>query len=300
MTKRIKGFQRPKQNSAQKQHTKERGFNQVNFKKNTLEIRKYIVIVIAGRISMFKILVLSLLLVGCQSITIPSDYVYKEIQTRNFDIASWQKISNPSDVYKIYIEGDGYAFNAYGQPTQDPTPKGTLMRELAFGDKSPNVIYLARPCQYVKSPICTQRHWTSARFAPEVINSEYEAIKQIVGDSPIILIGFSGGAQIAGLVASAKNGLNVKKIITIAGNLDHESWTQYQKLPSLNESMNLADYRMRFDKIPQIHYVGTNDKVIPPILAKNFIGNKARIIMVQGATHNSGWETIYDNIRNEK
>ena len=201
MTKRIKVFQRPKQNSIQKQHTKERGFNQVNFKKNTLEIRKYIVIVIAGRISMFKILVLSLLLVGCQSITIPSDYVYKEIQTRNFDIASWQKISNPSDVYKIYIEGDGYAFNAYGQPTQDPTPKGTLMRELAFGDKSPNVIYLARPCQYVKSPICTQRHWTTARFAPEVINSEYEAIKQIVGDSPIILIGFSGGAQIAGLVA---------------------------------------------------------------------------------------------------
>lgn len=159
----------------------------------------------------YKIVVAIFLLSGCQSISVPPSYEYKEIATRDFTIASWQKITEPKRGYKIYIEGDGYAFNVHGRPTQDPTPKGTLVRELAFGDNSPNVIYLARPCQYVKSPICSQRHWTTARFAHEVVNAEYEAIKQIAGEHPLILIGFSGGAQIAGLVASAKNGLNIKK-----------------------------------------------------------------------------------------
>lgn len=174
------------------------------------------------------------------------------------------------------------------------------MRELAFGDDSPNVVYLARPCQYVKSPICSKRHWTTARFAPEVINAEYEAIKQVAGDNPVILIGFSGGAQIAGLIASAKPGLNVKKIITIAGNLDHLAWTQYHNLPPLNESMNLESYRKQFAQIPQIHYVGSDDEVMPPALVRDFVGKNTRVFEVRGATHNSGWEEIYSQIRNEK
>ena len=139
---------------------------------------------------LMKIFAVLLLLTNCSSITVPSDFVYKEVETRNFTIATWQKITNPQGVYKIYIEGDGYAFNAHGKATQDPTPKGVLVRELAFGDNSPNVIYLSRPCQYVKSPICSKRHWTTARFAPEVINAEYEAIKQIAGANQVILVGF--------------------------------------------------------------------------------------------------------------
>lgn len=239
------------------------------------------------------------LLSGCASITAPADYVYKEIETRDFTIATWQKITNPQEVYKIYIEGDGYAFNSYGKPSQDPTPRGTLVRELAFGDKSPNVIYLARPCQYIKSSICSVRHWTTARFAPEIINAEYETIKQIAGNHPVILIGFSGGAQIAGLVATAKPGLNVKKIITIAGNLDHLSWTQYHNLPSLNESMNLESYREQFTGVPQIHYVGSDDKVMPPVLVRKFVGNDDLVVEVNGANHNEGWESIYNKVWSE-
>ena len=248
---------------------------------------------------MKKLLLFFLLLSGCNHISVPQDFVYKEIRTQNFDLASWQKITNPKAVYKIYIEGDGYAFNAHGRPTQDPTPKGTLVRELAFGDKSPNVIYLARPCQYIKSPICSQRHWTTARFAPEIVNAEFEAIKTIAGENPVILIGFSGGAQIAGLVAAAKTGLNIKKVITIAGNLDHLSWVEYQKLPPLIESINLADYRQRFLDIPQSHFVGSDERVIPPVLVTEFVGESWPVITVEGACHNSGWEGIYPIIWNE-
>jgi len=247
-----------------------------------------------------KLIGIILFLTGCTSVTAPTDFVYNEVKTRDFTIATWQKVTNPQAVYKIYIEGDGYAFNQNGQPTQDPSPRGILVRELAFGDKSPNVIYLARPCQYVKSPICTKRHWTTARFAPEIINAEYEAIKQIAGNNPVILIGFSGGAQVAGLVTAAKPGLNVKKVITIAGNLDHLAWTQYHNLSPLNESMNLESYRTQFAKIPQIHYVGSNDKVMPSALVKEFIGNDDLIVEVNGASHNEGWESIYQSIWNEK
>lgn len=249
---------------------------------------------------MLKALIILFFVAGCTAIKAPTDFVYKEIPTRDFTLASWQKITDPFGTYKIYIEGDGYAFNAHGRATQDPTPKGTLVRELAFGDNNPNVVYLARPCQYIKSPICSKRHWTTARFAPEVINAEYAAVKQIAGDNPVILIGFSGGAQVAGLIASAKQGLNVKKIITIAGNLDHLAWTQYHNLPPLNESMNLESYRKQFAQIPQIHYVGSDDKVMPPVLVRDFVGESCNLIEVRGATHNSDWEKIYSQIRNEK
>lgn len=249
---------------------------------------------------MLKALIILFFVAGCTAIKAPTDFVYKEIPTRDFTLASWQKITDPFGTYKIYIEGDGYAFNAHGRATQDPTPKGIFMRELAFGDDSPNVVYLARPCQYIKSPICSKRHWTTARFAPEVINAEYAAVKQIADGNPVILIGFSGGAQVAGLIASAKPGLNVKKIITIAGNLDHLAWTQYHNLPPLNESINLESYRKQFVKIPQIHYVGSDDEVIPPVLVREFVGGSGNIIEVRGATHNSGWEEIYSQIRNEK
>lgn len=250
---------------------------------------------------MKKFWIITLLLTaGCQTIAVPPEFSYKRIETRDFTLASWQKISNPEAVYKIYIEGDGYAFDAHGYPSANPTPHGTLVRELAFGDPSPNVIYLARPCQYVMSKICAPRHWTTARFAPEIINAEFAAVKQIAGKHQIILVGFSGGAQIAGLISAAKTGLNIKKIITIGGNLDHTSWTAYHNVISLSESLNLENYRKQFMQIPQHHYVGENDTVIPPKLVQNFVMNNSLITIVANASHSEGWQAIYPLIWKEQ
>ena len=251
------------------------------------------------KISVLKIFAILLLISGCSSISIPSEFVYKEIKTDTFNLASWQKITNPKAKYKVYIEGDGYAYNKYGRPTKDPTPRSKMMQKIAFSDQNANVIYLARPCQYIKSPICSQRHWTTARFAPEVINAQYQAIKEIVGNNDVVLIGFSGGAQVAGLISAAKQGLNVKKIITIAGNLDHQNWIEYHNISPLNESLNLIDYYDNFIKIPQIHYVGEDDDIIPPHLVQQFIKNNAPIIIVPNASHNSGWGSIGDDIVKE-
>lgn len=78
------------------------------------------------------------------------------------------------------------------------------------------------------------------------------------------------------------------------------AWTQYHNLSPLNESMNLENYRKQFAKIPQIHYVGSNDKVMPPILAREFIGNDDLIIEVDGASHNEGWGKIYNKVWSER
>lgn len=93
-----------------------------------------------------------LLSAGCSGIKVPDDFAYKEIETRDFKLASWQKISEPDGVYKFYIEGDGHAFDSRGRPTADPTPQGTMLRELAFGDPSPNVIYLGAPLPVHNEP----------------------------------------------------------------------------------------------------------------------------------------------------
>ena len=142
-----------------------------------------------------------LCLSSCTSIEAPSFFDYKVIETDIFPIASWQKVTDKHSEFHVYIEGDGYAYNAHGRPSSNPTPRGTLVRTLAFSDSSPNVIYLARPCQFVQNKYCHSKYWTTARFSAPVIESTAQALKAIVGTSDVVLIGFSGGAQVAGLVA---------------------------------------------------------------------------------------------------
>ena len=247
----------------------------------------------------FKKIIFCLLLTGCTTLDVPPDFEYTEIRTENFDFAVWQKITDNSVGYKVYIEGDGYAFNASGQPTDNPTPHDTFVRELAFGDKHPNVIYMARACQFVQRKKCVQKYWTTARFAPEIVDAQADALKQIVGNSPVTAVGFSGGAQIAGLTAMRHPEIKIKKIITIAGNLDHPAWTEHHHVPPLSESLDLNDYAADFAKIPQQHYVGTADEIMPPFINRRFAADKSTVIEVKGATHNRGWVSVIFQIRSE-
>lgn len=235
------------------------------------------------------------LLSACQSVRVPADFVYHEIKTSTFTIASWQKVTNPDAGYRVYIEGDGAAFNANGLPSNNPTPHGVFMRDICFKDDAPNVVYLARPCQYVKDDYCNVAYWTTKRFAPEVVEAEYAAVEQITKGEPVTLIGFSGGAQIAGLITVLHPKLNVQKVITIAGNLDHKAWTDYHKLPALDGSLNLKDYKKAFAQIPQKHFVGEKDKVIPPVLTEKFVAGD-KIVVVKGASHAKGWDEIYQEV----
>ena len=238
-----------------------------------------------------KIYCLLFLLTGCASFEMPATFCHQTVQTQGFEISLWQKSSDEKAPYYVFIEGDGHAFNAHGQPTSDPTPQSSFMRRLAAKDTHSNVIYLARPCQFTKGSRCNKKYWTTARFSPEVIEAEYDALKQIIHHAPVVLIGYSGGAQVAGLLALQKD-LNVKKIITIAGNLDHKAWTDYHKLPPLSQSLNLADNKEKFAKFEQLHFVGAKDKVIPPFLTEQFTADPKSVQILPDASHNKGWDDI--------
>ena len=121
--------------------------------------------------------------------------------TPAFEIATWTRQENLTAPYVIYIEGDGYAFNRSGHPTDDPTPHGKFVRKMALNDTAPNVAYVARPCQFIRDTKCDTKYWTNARFATEIIDSMAYAIHDIAKSRPVTLIGFSGGAQVAGLIA---------------------------------------------------------------------------------------------------
>ena len=241
-------------------------------------------------------LCLLLFAAACTTVTPPHDFIYQEVPTSTFKIATWYKITNPSPPVKVYVEGDGAAFRANGQISSNPTPRGVLVRELAFGDTHANVIYLARPCQFTKDDKCAPQYWSTARFAPEIIQAEYEALHKLAGNNPLTLVGFSGGAQVAGLLAVKYPDLKVQKLVTIAGNLDHKAWTTYHHLPALELSDALAHYRQQYLAFEQVHYVGAEDDNIVPSITENFVGNKSHIIYIKNANHSEGWQKVYSQI----
>lgn len=211
----------------------------------------------------------------------------KTIQTNNYSFASWVKDSGNNSAVYIYLEGDGNAFNYAGLPSFNPTPKSYLMREFAFMDARPNVVYLARPCQFIQSENCSVKDWTTGRFSKKIVDDTATAIKKIADGREVVLIGYSGGALLSGLVISNYPEIKVKKWITIAGVLNHHQWTDYFNDKRLVDSIDL-------DKLPNVsqkHFVAENDKVVPVDLAKKWVDEKD-LIIIQNATHNSGWKNL--------
>ncbi|MCL2438930.1 MAG: alpha/beta hydrolase [Alphaproteobacteria bacterium] len=239
-------------------------------------------------------------LASCAGMVEPPDsYTRHDVKTTAFTLMTYQKITDRQGAVKVYIEGDGRAFDGRGRPTDDPTPRNDFMRMLAFKDTSKNVVYLGRPCQYVNDEMCRQSDWTTARFSDGAVRDSAEAIMRIAEGREVILVGFSGGAQIAGLVAVRHPETNVKKLITISGNLDHAGWTSGKNFAPLNESLDLSSYRKEYLEIPQIHYVGGKDTVIPINLTAGFLGAVAPIVIIPNAGHGTGFEDIYHDIWDE-
>ena len=230
-----------------------------------------------------KILLFCILLSGCAGAgwVAPSDFQYVPIQTENYQIATWQKINNSkNNLIHIYIEGDGNAFDSYGVPTSDPTPHGTFVRDLAEKDNFENVVYVARPCQFIMDERCAESDWTIGRFSQKVVDAETEVLNQIAKNKKLILIGYSGGAMVSGLIIKQNPKMKVDKWITIAGVLNHKKWTEYFGDEPLTGSIDMGT----LPKVSQIHFVGGRDKIVPYDLAKTWTKEKD-IKLVPRASH---------------
>ena len=229
---------------------------------------------------------------------------YQTLRTTSFGLSSYQRIRDPQQPMTVYIEGDGYAWAAADLPSRDPTPVVPVALELAARDPSPDVIYLARPCQYSEtaSPQCEPRYWTSARFAPEVIRAYDEALTQLkatTGTPGFHLVGFSGGGAVALLLASQRQ--DILSVRTVAGNIDHKQWTNLHEISPLSESLNAADAAQALAVIPQLHFVGADDAVMPIAVAdayrQRFHDPRCvRVVTVPDAAHTTGWENQWPQL----
>lgn len=229
------------------------------------------------------------------------------INTSYFYLISFSKIRMPGKPVHVYIEGDGLAWRTKTRLSGNPTPRHFLALRLAAMDPSENVVYLARPCQYVSpkeeihyDPV----YWSSKRFSEEAISSMNEAvdeIKKAARASEVHLIGHSGGGAVAVLLAARRH--DVASLCTIAGNLDSEVVNRYHHVSPIPESLNPSDQAEKISAIPQEHFVGEKDKVIPPFVAKGFLEKShnaytIKITEIPNATHDSGWETAWaDHLR---
>jgi pimeloyl-ACP methyl ester carboxylesterase len=220
------------------------------------------------------------------------------LSNAQFDLVVFSKPSKQvNPVLVIYIEGDGRAWKTASLPSDNPTPTNPLALRLAIQDPRPAVAYLARPCQFTTLPSrgCSEKLWTSARFSPAVIETMNEAIEKLkrqYGASELILIGYSGGGAVATLVAAKRS--DIKTIITVAGNLDTDAWVRLYGLEPLSESVNPASVARSIRNIPQIHYVGAKDDVIPPAISQSFLQkmgspNKVKVIELPNYGHVCCW-----------
>jgi hypothetical protein len=228
-----------------------------------------------------------------------------ELRGGDFILRVYYRFDSPGAPLRIYLEGDGRAWLTKTRASRNPSPKNPIGLYLAAQEHVGNVMYIARPCQYVsfeKNLKCEYPYWTGKRFAPEVIDSVSAVIdsgKKKAGAGKLEIIGFSGGGAVALLVAARRS--DVSGIRTVAGNLNHKVWAQHHKVDPLKGSLNAADVAEEVANIPQVHYVGSQDENIGRFVAESFRSkagkdNCIKIEMVKGASHSKGWEQAWPDL----
>lgn len=257
------------------------------------------------------------LLAGCQSasetrvhtaraLALQSHMQEQNIKADPFILRSYERVDDKSaNFIRIYIEGDGFAWVNQHTPSLDPTPKNPTALKLAQSDNAPNVIYLARPCQYnltlINGDTCPDKYWTGARFAPEVVAATNAAIDDIItryNIHRVELVGFSGGSAIAALVAAGRT--DILNIRGVAGNIDTDLFTRLHQVSPLDESLNPVNVAPALHSIPQIYMTGENDTIVPEEIFKSFkkasgISACLKHVIVPGTTHND-WATKWSDL----
>ncbi len=221
------------------------------------------------------------------------------IETAAFDLYSFGPDRLvPGAPLVVYIEGDGYSWISRDRISDDPTPRRPLALELAVTDPRPNVVYLARPCQYVRDGSrrnCQPAYWDTAGYAPEVIAAFDAAIGLLVrraAASQVFYVGYSGGGAVAALVAARRQ--DSAGLITVAGVLDHGAWTRLDGLEPLRYSLEPADEVTRLLSVPQRHLSGGRDRTVPSAVARAFAarypeGRRPQIEVLADYDHECCW-----------
>ncbi len=228
-----------------------------------------------------------------QRIAAPAWMIKRDISASPFVLRAYERIHNRGGVANIYIEGENSKTNS------SKTPFNPIALHLASKDKAENVIYIARPCQYTGmlsvSDKCNNSYSNEASFSEDVIESYNIALDDISKRYNIRafnLIGYSGGGAIATLLTAKRS--DIISLRTVAGILDHDTYTTLLKIPDMSESINPVIEAVTLTKVPQYHFIGGRDNIVPPAVIHSFLQsmpptNCVQTMLVQEADHNTGW-----------
>lgn len=208
----------------------------------------------------------------------------------------------------VFIEGDGQAWIDRVTPSDDPTPREPIGLELAVASDNPASAYIARPCQYTLEADRIRCHtavWTHARYSETVLTATSEAIdhlKRQFQAQKVVLVGYSGGGTVAALVATRRN--DIARLITLAANLDTDYWTRLHRVTPLVGSLNPADFGEELRDIPQLHFVGADDDIVPADVTRSFMQKIGRSVtgtvkIIDGADHTCCWADKWPQLLRE-
>lgn len=233
-----------------------------------------------------------------RELTNRAGFTERLISTHSFELLALSKnTGKASDLLVIYIEGDGYAWKTASLASDNPTPINPVALHLAIQDPHSAIAYLARPCQFVPLPSrnCFEPAWTSARFSLTVVDAMNEAVNALKNDyqaKDISLVGYSGGGAIAVLVAAKRS--DVRSIVTVAGNLDTDTWVRFYGLEPLSGSLNPASVASQLQNLPQTHFIGGQDRVVPRDVVQSYLtkmgkSNNTKVIELPNEGHVCCW-----------
>lgn len=230
------------------------------------------------------------------------------IPTARFDLLGLLRGRAEGGRLTVYIEGDGLPWKRKNEVSDDPTPVNPVAMRLAALDPSGAVGYLARPCQFTGGTAgrnCTSDVWTKARYGEEAVSAMNEGLQQLkerAGAREIALVGYSGGGTIAALLAIRRTDIVWMK--TVASPLDTGAFTSLHKVTPLSASLNPADNDAALARIPQIHYVGEEDEIVPAEINRRFLSQMgdtscAALVILPGLDHRSGWTDVWPGLAGE-
>ena len=111
-------------------------------------------------------------------------------------------------------------------------------------------------------------------------------------------------AAIAALIAARRT--DIASLRTVAGDLNHQTLSEYHKTTPITDSLNPTDAIASLTKIPQCHFSGGKDKIVPPFVASEFVGsiNQAKFgcakqIILPDNTHHQSWEKQWPTLLKE-
>ncbi|TXS90569.1 alpha/beta hydrolase [Parahaliea aestuarii] len=193
----------------------------------------------------------------------------------------------------IYLAGDGQPWHG-SRPARNPTGRRSMALELLQQDPSP-ALYLARPCYHLDTmpARCTAKLWTSGRYSPEVVASMSDALTTLLENhsniEEVLLIGYSGGGNLALLLAPRLPATVAVAVLTVAANLDTDAWTGHHRVLSLSDSLNPAVAITT--TASEMHLQGSEDTIVPPTTTRLYFQRHpgAKAIQLPDFDHRCCW-----------